>query len=457
MQTYELLVIGGGPAGITLVKMLGRTRKMGILRPEDHSMIYCAMPYAIEGVMSVEKTLKSDRLVTDAGAELIRDRVIAVDFAHKTVSTEQGQTLGYETLVIATGGTPILPPIEGIALQGVITFKTEQDLRTILSRIESGVKKAVVVGAGAIGIELAQALNDKGLETHLVDMDSHIVPNMLDAEMLEDAEQELVKVGIHLHLQHRVIKLTGDIIVEDVHLDSDQTLHFGSLDECSEKSASTELPGLVIFSVGTRPDIDLLKNSPLQIGKSGIIVNDKMETNIPSVYAVGDCAEFTSAITTTVWPGKLATNAVPMARLLAKNLLGADRRYAGFYNGAATKIGKQFVGSSGLTERVAANSFDIVTGYAELTTAFPIMPSAKPVKLKLIANRKTRKILGGQVVSGEPVTDKVDLITMAIQYQITVDQLVNFSYSAQPYQSFFPADNLFIAAAEQIVQKLETL
>ena len=457
MQTYDLLVIGGGPAGITLAKMLGRTRKIGILRPEDHSMIYCAMPYAIEGVMSVEKTLKSDNLVTDAGAELIRDRVIAVDFAHKTVSTEQGQTLGYETLVIATGGTPILPPIEGIALQGVITFKTEQDLRTILSRIESGVKKAVVVGAGAIGIELAQALNYKGLETHLVDMEPHIVPNMLDAEMLEDAEQELVKVGIHLHLQHRVIKLTGDTMVENVHLDKGQTLQFGSLDERSENGERAELPGLVIFSVGTRPDIDLFKDSPLQIGKSGIIVNDKMETNIPGVYAVGDCAEFTSAITATVWPGKLATNAVPMARLLAKNLLGADRRYAGFYNGAATKIGKQFVGSSGLTERVATNSFDIVTGYAELTTAFPIMPSAKPVKLKLIANRKTRKILGGQVVSGEPVTDKVDLITMAIQYQITVDQLVNFSYSAQPYQSFFPADNLFIAAAEQIVQKLETL
>lgn len=454
MQTYDMLVIGGGPAGITLAKNLGRTRKMGILRPEDHSMIYCAMPYAIEGLMNVEKTLKSDHLVTNAGAELIRDRAIAVDFAKKTVSTEQGQTLGYETLVIATGGTPILPPIEGVALQGVMTFKTEQDLRTILSRIENGVKKAVVVGAGAIGIELAQALNHKGLETHLVDMESHVVPNMLDAEMLEDAEQELVKAGIHLHLQHRVIKLTGDTVVENVHLDKGQTLHFGSLDECSEGGEGTELPGLVMFAVGTRPDIDLFKDSPLHIGKNGIIVNDKMETNIPGVHAVGDCVEFTSAITAEVWPGKLATNAVPMARLLSKNLTGADRRYAGFYNGAATKIGEQFVGGSGLTERFARDKYDIVVGYADLTTAFPIMPSAKQVKMKLIADRKTRKILGGQVVSGEPVTDKVDLITMAIQYKITVDQLVNFSYSAQPYQSFFPANNLLTAAAENIIQKL---
>ena len=454
MNTYDMLVIGGGPAGITLAKNLGRTRKMGILRPEDHSMIYCAMPYAIEGLMSVEKTLKADHLVTNAGAELIRDRAIAVDFTNKTVSTEQGHTLGYETLVIATGGTPMLPPIEGSALQGVMTFKTEQDLRTILDRIESGVKKAVVVGAGAIGIELAQALNDKGLETHLVDMESHIVPNMLDAEMLEDAEQELVKAGIHLHLQHRVITLSGDIAVENVHLDKGQSIHFGSLDECSGRGEAGNVPGLVMFAVGTRPDIDLFKDSPLHIGKSGIIVNDKMETNIPGVYAVGDCVEFTSAITNDVWSGKLATNAVPMARLLAKNLAGADRRYAGFYNGAATKIGKWFVGGSGLTERVARNTYDIVVGYAELTTAFPMMPTAKPVKLKLIADRNTREILGGQVVSGEPVTDKVDAITMAIQYKISVDRLVNFSYSAQPYQSFFPANHVLVAAAENIIQKL---
>ncbi len=454
MKKFDILVIGGGPAGITLAKNLASTRKMGILRPEDHSMIYCAMPYAIEGLMSVDKTLKSDNLVTDTGAELIRDRAITVDFANKIVTTEQAQILAYEILVIATGGTPIMPPIEGSSLQGVMTFKTEQDLRIILKHVENGTKKVVVVGAGAIGIELAQALNQKGLKTHLVDMEPHIVPNMLDAEMLEDVEKELLSAGILLHLQHSVIKLSGNKVVEEVHLDNNQTLSLGSPDEYSGNGDETKLPMLVIFAVGTRPDIDLFKDSSLEIGKTGIIVNDKMETNIPGVYAVGDCVEFTSAITGKVWPGKLATNAVPMARLLAKNLLGASRQYEGFYNGAATKIGSQFVGSSGLTERIANDMFDTVTGYADLTTAFPIMPSSKPVKIKLIANRKNGELLGGQVVSGEPVTDKVDLITMAIQNKITVDQLVNFSYSAQPYQSFFPANNLFVAAAEKISLKL---
>ncbi len=454
MQLYDILVIGGGPAAITLVKIAGPTRKVGIIRPEDHSMIYCAMPYAIEGLLSVEKTLKSDHLVTNAGADLIRDRVTAVDFANNTVTTELGQVFGYERLVIATGGVPILPPIEGVDLEGVMTFKTERDLRTIMSRLERGVNNVVVVGAGAIGVELAQALNQTGLETHLVDMAPHIVPNMLDAELLEDAEQALVKAGIHLHLQHRVIKLTGGSFVEEIHLDKGQTIHFGPQDECSENGEIRAIPGLVIFAVGTRPDIGLFQDSPLKIGKNGIIVNAKMETNIDRVYAVGDCTEFTSAITAEVWPGKLATNAVPMARLLAKNLSGAERRYAGFYNGSATKIGDYFVGGTGLTERAAQSRYDTVVGYAEFTTAFPIMPSAKKVKMKLIVNKKTRELLGGQVVSGEPVTDKVDLITMAIQYRIPVNQLVNFSYSSQPYQSFFPANSLLTAAAEQIVQQL---
>jgi len=204
-----------------------------------------------------------------------------------------------------------------------------------------------------------------------------------------------------------------------------------------------------------RVETELFKDSELLLGRDGIVVNDKMETNIGDVYAVGDCAQFVSGITGEVLSGKLATNAVPMAKVFAQNQLGAKRRYAGFFNGAATKVGSHFVGGTGLTEKAAHGKMDTVTGHSELTTIFPNMPGAKKVKMKMVAEKGTLRVLGAQFVSGEPVTDKVDVMTLAIQNRLTVTNLAELSYSSQPYQSFFPANNLMVAAAEDILSRVK--
>jgi len=454
MENYDLLVIGGGPAGITLAKNLGKTVKMGVIRPEDHSMIYCAMPYAIEELLPFEKTLKRDALVTDAGADLIRDTVFKVDFENKVVNMQNNGGYTYDKLVIATGADPIFPPIPGKDLPGVFAFKTEDDLRAIMQAVETGLKQAVVVGAGAIGVELAQALVKRGVQTKLVDMTPQILPNLMDYEMVEEAEEELIKNGVELILQSKVIALKGERFVEEVQLEKGQSVHFNDIENCSVRATQEELAGIVVFAVGMRPNVGLFRDTGLEIDRDGIVVNERMETSIPDVYAVGDCVQYTSGITGEPTGGKLATNAVPMARLVADNMKGADRRYPGFYNGAATKVGGMYVGGTGLSETRAKKLYNVVTGYSEFTTAFPVMPFAKKVRMKLIADRETGKLVGGQVVSGEPVTDKVDQITMAVQYGIPVKDLLGFSYSAQPYQSFFPAHNLIVKAAEEIAGKL---
>lgn len=448
MKKYELLVVGGGPAAITLAKILGKVKTVGIIRPENYSMIYCAMPYAIEKVVALEKTFKQDSLVTEAGADLIRDKVARVDFTEKTVFTEQKQTFGYEKLVIATGSIPFLPPIEGADYEGVHVFKWEDDLKCLNEAVRTKKhKKAVVVGAGAIGIELALALNNSGLECHLVDMEKTVLPNLVDPEMSAEAEAELVKAGVKLHLGSRTERILGDNRAEKLVLNTGEELDL----------ADEENPfGLVVFSVGMRPRVKIFADTPLDIGKNGIVVNSKMETNIPDVYSVGDCAQYISGITGELTEGKLATNAVPMARLLAKNMLGANREYTGFFNGAATRVGDLFVGGTGLSETAAKKLYDVVTCHSSLTTTFPIMPEAKPVKMKMIADRKTLRVLGAQVVSGNPVTDKVDVITLAIQNKLTMIDLANFSYSAQPYQSFFPANNLIVSCAEGILDQVKT-
>lgn len=448
MKKFDVLIIGGGPAAITICKILGQKKQVGVIRPEDYSMIYCAMPYVVEKILPVQKTFKKDELVTDTGATLIRDRVTHVNFETKTVETEDGQTLVYDKLIITTGASPVLPKLEGYNLKGVTTFKTEKDLRRIQAATENGTKKAVVVGAGAIGIELAQALNKIDIETHLVDAEAHILPNMMDHEMVEAAQTELVAGGVNLHLNNKVVALKGKEHVEEVMLEDGTAIDFRSADGCSEADKAETGMGLVVFAVGMRPNVELFRDTGMEIGRDGIIVNEKMETSIDDVYAAGDCVQFKSGITNEIISGKLATNAVPMGRVVARNLLGGNKAYKGFFNGAATKVENLFVGGSGISEKLSKDKFEVTVGYAELTTTFPIMPEARKVKMKLITDKKTKKIIGGQVVSGTPSADKVDLITMAIQHGLTVDDLMDFSYSSQPYQSFFPASNLLVAAAE---------
>ncbi|MCD6386468.1 FAD-dependent oxidoreductase [Candidatus Sumerlaeota bacterium] len=444
MEKYDVITIGGGPAGITIARVLGGKMKVGIIRPEYKSMIYCAMPYALEGLLPIEKTFKKDELVTDSGADLIRGSVTRVSFEDKTVTLDNGEIYQYDKLIIATGADPILPPIKGVELKGVFTFKTQHDLELIDTSIKQrGVKKAVVVGAGAIGIELAQAFNHVNVECHLVDMAGSVLPNLIDADFSEEIQNELEELGIILHLNSKVTSVSGTEYVEGISLDTGEEI-------------SLKPSGIVVFAVGMKANTKLFENTPLKIGKHGIIVNNKLETNIKDVYAVGDCTQFVSGITGEVVLGKLATNAVPMARTLAKNLLGDNRIYKGFYNGAATKVGKYFVGGTGFTESALKGKFDVITGNARLTTIFPVMPGAKMIKMKLIADKNTLRILGGQIVGGSPVTDKIDTITLAIQHNLTARDLTSLAYSAQPYQSFFPANNLIVACAEDILTKLKS-
>lgn len=455
MKKYDIVVIGGGPAGITLAKILGKKKSIAIIRPEDHSMIYCAMPYVIEGLIEHEKTHKTDSLVTGSGATLIRGTVTEIKFEKKELYLSDSSGVSYDKIVVATGANPFIPPIPGRDLKGVLGFKTEKDLKKIAGLIERGLKKAVVVGAGAIGMELALALHSKDIEVDLVDMGESILPNLIDKEMAENLHEEIKRSGINLHLHAKVTELKGDTYVEQVVLDNGQTIHLDSREGLSEEERENR-SNMVIFAAGMVPAISLVKDSGLKTGKDGIIVNDKMETNIPDVYAAGDCVQFSSGITGDVVPGKLATNAVPMAKVIGYNLLGQHRIYPGFFNGAATKVFDHYIGGTGLSERTAQQSgYEVVCGFSEVTTQFPIMPEAKRIRIKLVADKISRRLLGGQVISGEPVTSQIDLLTFAIQKKATIEDLTELSYSAQPYQSFYPAANLIVLAAEDILQNNE--
>ncbi|MGA1847418.1 FAD-dependent oxidoreductase [Deferribacter abyssi] len=443
----KVVVIGGGPGGIQAtrtIKMHNPGIDVTVIRPEPYSVIYCALPYVIENLVDREKIRKNDELVTGVGATLIKDKATKVNFDSKTVYTEKSGTFSYDKLIIATGANPFIPPIPGNNLRNIATVKTENDLEHILKYLESGAKKAVIVGAGNIGIEMAVAMQERGLETYLIEMQNRVLPNLLDKDFSKYPEEDIREKGINLLLNTKVEALEGQKYVEKVILSTtDKTINLGEHD-------------LVIFAVGVKANVEIFKDTNLNIDNFGIVVDAHMRTNIEDVYAVGDVASFISFIDKKPIGGKLATNAVPMGKIAAYNILGRNYKYQGFINGAITKTVKWRMGGTGFTEDVAKQrGFETISAVGETTTRFPIIPGTKKVYVKLIADKKTKKIIGGQVVAGEGVPGRIDTISLAIQNENTIYDLFNFSYCAQPFQTFFPANNAITMAAEKLINYFE--
>lgn len=444
-QKTDYLIIGGGPVGIQACRML-RTGQpdasVTVLRPEPFSVIYCAIPYVIEGLIELDSLAKKDELITGTGAQLLKVSATNVDFAAHSVTLADGQVLRYGKLIIATGAVPFLPPVPGKELKNIFTVKTAKDTE-IIKEAAKQASKVVVIGAGAIGIEQAQAMRELGIETHLVDMAAHPLPTMFDSEFGKMISEKLIADGIKWQGEAALQKFVGDEFVSEVVL--------------ANGSSISLKPGndFVVVSVGVKPELELFQGSDLEIVRDGIVVNERMQTNIPDVYAAGDCVHFKSGIDGQPLGGKLATNAVPMAKVAARNLLGKNATYKGFFNGAATCVGDLRVGAAGFTESFAkVRGFETVSGFGQTTSRFPIMPGAKNVQVKLVADKKTGKLLGGQVIGPDAVAERIDVISLALQHNMKVSDLAELSYSAQPWQTFYPAANPIVMAAEELMKKL---
>jgi NADH oxidase (H2O2-forming) len=437
----DVLIIGGGPAAISFARKLHKLKPnltMRMLRPEAHSMVYCAIPYAIEGLFDPAKVLKRDEMVTEVGVDLVRRRAASVDLAAKRATDEAGESYEADVLLLATGASPILPPILGAHAANVYTVKTQVDMEGLIAAVGRGAKRAVVVGAGAIGIEQAQAYRTRGLETYLVDMANRPLPTMLDSDMAEPVKEMLEQKGIHLRFSRRIerLELAGDRVA-------------GAVLSDGERIALDPQTDFVCFAVGMKPDVDLFRDQNLEMNPDGIVVDSRMRTNLPGVYAAGDCCSFLSGIDQKPIGGKLATNAVPMGRIAARVLAGKDDSYAGFFNGAATCAYDLRMGATGFSEEMAVQrGFSPLVGHGETTTLFPMMPGAGSLKVKIVADSRDLRLIGAQVVSTLAATDKIDLLTLAIQRRMTLKGLSKLSYSAQPWQSFFPARSAIVDACE---------
>ncbi len=445
-KNTKIVVIGCSGAGAMTAMMLKKSQPsfdITILREEDERglLTRCAIPYICCGDVLVEPSYKDDRMFTDIGIRLINQSAVMIDRKSKTVKMASGEEYPYDKLVLAMGASPVIPPIEGIDADGVFTLRKSEDAFRILNRMNMRrIKKCVIIGAGAIGLEIAYLTAKKGVAVEVVEMCDHILPSALDADMSREVEEYIKKKGVSLRLNSKVGKIKGKEEVKSVTLDTGEEIG----------------AEMVIVSAGARPRTELAKAAQLDIGIQGLKVNPYLQTSDPDIYAAGDVIEFENRITKKASLGQLRPNAVIGGRVVAKNILGKKIEYPPFVNSFATKFFDKSIAGTGITHEAAEKEgFDPISIKKTATNQHSMMIEKKNYTVKLVFDKKNKKLIGGQITSDSRTMIKnIDTIAVAIRSDWTAEQLATLRCAGQPELSPDPGREPIALAAEDALAKL---
>lgn len=429
----KVLVIGGVAAGTKAAAKLKREdRSLEVkIITSGHDISYagCGLPYYIGGLIPSREDLivnTPEKFSALTGVEVVTDcTATAVDFVKRTVTcrTAEGETEeSYDRLVIATGAGPVVPPVPGTGLEGVFTLRTVDDALRIRDWAgKEGVKRAVVAGAGFIGLEVAHNLKHLGLDVTVIDMVDQIMPSAMDAELAAWAARRLKEAGIRIQTSTRLREISGTGHVSAVVTDSSRL-------ECD----------LVILALGVRPNTAFLEGSGLELSRGAVVVNSAMETNMDGVYAAGDCALVTNRITGEPLYSAMGSTANLSGRVLAQSLAGRSAVYPGaLATGVVKLLDNLNAGRTGLGEEAAQKAgYDIVTAVAVTDDKAHYYPDSSFFIMKLIAERKTHRILGFQVLGGGSVDKVTDIAVVAVSQGMRVEDFdcMDFSY-APPFST----------------------
>lgn len=418
----KVIVIGTNHAGTHAVTTLTDNYKDTIEvttydRNTNISFLGCGMALWIGKVIAGASGLfyATPELLESKGAKVFMEHEVEnIDFQKKEVlihniQTNERFTDSYDKLIIASGSWPILPPIPGMDLENVFYAKIYQNANAVNEKMcEPEIKKVAVVGAGYIGVELAEAFKRNGKEIVLVS-DMNVLNNYYDHDFQEMMRKNLEANGIELALQDRVCEIKGKdgkvtgIVTDKQEFDVD----------------------MVLMSVGFKPNTDMFRDTDLELNPRGAIkVNDKQETNIDGVYAIGDCCDIKNNATGTNEYIALASNAVRTGIVAAHNAAGKEMEMLGVQGSNAIHIFGLSLCSTGLTEEAAQRAgFEVnsVTVTEKLRPDF--MPDNNDITLKVVWDKETRRILGAQMASEEDITLALHAFSLMVQEQYSVDKL----------------------------------
>jgi NADPH-dependent 2,4-dienoyl-CoA reductase/sulfur reductase-like enzyme len=444
----RILIIGANASGVeaaSAARKKDRSAEITLLTLEKNAgYSRCGLPFVIGGVIPSFRDLI---VYPSAYFQMLKlnlrteTRVTAVNTKEKTVTAVDKlgstETLQYDSLVIATGADAFVPPIKGREKQGILSLRTLEDGEQIDAAVKAGAKSAVIMGAGLIGLETGVALIERGLKVTIVEMLPQILPMMLDPEMAEIVQESLEAKGMSI--------LTGKTVEEFLGGEKVTGIVAGG-----EKINAD----LFISAFGVRANTKLAVEAGIPLGETRAIkTNARMETDVRDVYAVGDCAEAPNIITHKPSCAQLGTIAVRQGKVAGTNAAGDYALFAGVLASAVTRLFEIEAGVTGLTEAAARRArVDVVTGAISSKTKADYYPEALPIKVKLVVEKESQRIIGAQVVGSEEVTQRVNALSFAIQKQMTVRELAkaDTAYAPPLNETWEP----MVLAAEMVLMKL---
>ena len=448
------LIIGGVAGGATVAARLRRMdEKANIIlfeRGKYVSYANCGLPYYIGDTINNREKLFvqtakgfTDRFRIDIRTEqevtAIRPDKKEVEI--KNLSTGETYTETYDKLVLSPGAEPLRPGIEGIGSKKIFTLRNVPDTDTIKNYVNTeNPKRAIVVGGGFIGLEMAENLHDLGIQVDVVEMANQVMAP-LDFSMAAIVHRQLTDKGVGLHLEDGVSRFEEK--------DGGVTVHLRS-----GKQIATDM---VLLSIGVRPETKLAKDAGLAIGeRGGITVNDYMQTSDADIYALGDAVEVRHLVTGQPALIPLAGPANKQGRIVADNIVfGNKKKYPGSIGTSIAKVFDLTVAAAGANAKLLQqNNIPYISSYTHGASHAGYYPGAVPLSIKILFAPENGKLLGAQIVGFNGVDKRIEMLAQVIQRGGTVHDLTELEHAyAPPYSSAKDPVNMAGFVAENILNK----
>ena len=426
----KVLIIGGVAAGTKVAAKLkreNRNHEVTILTDsKDISYAGCGLPYYVGDIITDrdELIVNTPETFTElTGAKVLtKVRVTEVNPETHTVEaldleTNKTSTYEYDKLVIATGADPIKPPLDGVDLENVFLMRTPEDAIALKDAVEAGnIKRAVVVGGGFIGLEVAENLVIQGIKTTVIDM-AEMVPPGFEPEFIEYMQNHLAEHGIMTFMGTRLESIIGEGKVEKIKTDK-----------------NVMKADAVILSIGIRANTGFLADTNIEMMPNRTIkVNEFLETSIKDIYAIGDCASVTNRMTKVAAWSPMGSTANITGRILAKNINGESISYGGVLGTGVAQLPDLNIGRTGLTEVAAKDAgYDVESVVTVVDDKAHYFPGASVFIVKMLADKKTKKLLGLQVLGKGAVDKMIDIAVTAITMGATLEDIEHMDLAYAP-------------------------